>query len=93
VPDGKRSGISLIFSSFSSAKIDADDESSSPTPGNPIMVTTLEWLFDISLAVGSAAATGSVLMLMLELAKVTYKHLMRLRLGARLAGFSANAAS
>jgi hypothetical protein len=44
------------------------------TLGEHIMLVTLEWLFDISLAVTSAAATGSIFLLLLELGKVARKH-------------------
>jgi hypothetical protein len=43
--------------------------------GAYIMLALLEWQFEISLALASVAATGSVLLLLLELAKVTCKHL------------------
>jgi hypothetical protein len=49
------------------------------------MFAVLEWLLDISLAVASAAATGSIFLLLLELAKVARKHLVQHRVGARLA--------
>jgi hypothetical protein len=60
-------------------------ESDPLTLGEYIMLATLEWLFDISLAVASAAATGSSLLLLLELAKVARKHFVQQRVGARLA--------
>lgn len=49
------------------------------------MLVTLKWLFDISLAVTSAAATGSIFLLLLELGKVARKHFVQQRVGARLA--------
>jgi hypothetical protein len=55
------------------------------TLGDHIMFAVLEWLLDISLAVASAAATGSIFLLLLELAKVARKHLVQHRVGARLA--------
>ncbi|WP_144158225.1 hypothetical protein [Paraburkholderia sp. BCC1885] len=62
-------------------------------PWETIMFALLEWLFDISLAIGSAAATGSIFLLLLELGKVSYKHLAqngRLKAAWR---FNANATS
>jgi hypothetical protein len=55
------------------------------TLGEHIMLVTLEWLFDISLAVTSAAATGSIFLLLLELGKVARKHCVQQHVGARLA--------
>jgi hypothetical protein len=55
------------------------------TLGDHIMLVTLEWLFDISLAVTSAAATGSIFLLLLELGKVARKHCVQQHVGARLA--------
>ena len=49
------------------------------------MFAVLEWLLDISLAVASAAATGSIFLLLLKLAKVARKHFVQHRVGARLA--------
>jgi hypothetical protein len=46
-------------------------------PGDFIMFAILEWLLDISIAVGSAAATGSILMLLVEFGKVTGRHFVQ----------------
>lgn len=43
------------------------------------MLSLLEWLFDLSLAVGSAAVTGSIFLLLVELAKVVRKHVIHHR--------------
>lgn len=49
------------------------------------MFAVLEWLLDISLAVASAAATGSIFFLLVELAKVAHRRFVLHRIGARLA--------
>ncbi|MGF6721811.1 hypothetical protein P3T43_001158 [Paraburkholderia sp. GAS41] len=49
------------------------------------MFEVLEWLFDISLAVASAAATGSIFLILLELGKVAHKHFVQYRAAASVA--------
>jgi hypothetical protein len=63
------------------------------TLGDTIMFTLLEWLLDLSIAVGSAAATGSILMLLLESGKVTCRHVVqhrRVKAAWRINGNAAN---
>jgi hypothetical protein len=55
------------------------------TLGDLIMFEVLEWLFDISLAVASAAATGSIFLILLELGKVAHKHFVQYRAAASVA--------
>lgn len=48
------------------------------------MFEVLEWLFDISLAIASAAATGSIFLILLELGKVAHKHFVQYRAETKL---------
>ena len=70
---------------MSASSIKDRSDSGPLTLNDSIMLITLEWLFDISLAVTSAAATGSIFLLLLELGKVARKHCVQQHVGARLA--------
>jgi hypothetical protein len=51
----------------------------------PIMIEVLDLLFDISLAVVSAAATGSIFALLIGQIAVAHKHIVRHLGSSRLA--------
>jgi hypothetical protein len=58
-------------------------ESDPLTPAEDIMVALFEWLFDISLAVAGAAATGSVFLILVEVAKVGFRRFIERRTTGR----------
>lgn len=47
------------------------------------MVALFEWLFDISLAVAGAAATGSIFLILVEVAKVGLRRFVQRRASGR----------
>ncbi|SIO53284.1 hypothetical protein SAMN05444168_6511 [Paraburkholderia phenazinium] len=47
------------------------------------MVALFEWLFDISLAVAGAAATGSIFLILVEVAKVGLRRFIQRRATGR----------
>jgi hypothetical protein len=47
------------------------------------MVALFEWLFDISLAAASAAATGSIFLILIEVAKVGLRRFVQHRAEGR----------
>lgn len=48
-----------------------------------MMVALFEWLLDISLAIASAAATGSIFLILLEVAKVGLRRFVQYRAAGR----------
>lgn len=48
-----------------------------------MMVALFEWLLDISLAVAGAAATGSIFLILLEVAKVGFRRFVQYRAAGR----------
>jgi hypothetical protein len=63
--------------------INQASESDPPTPAEDIMVALFEWLFDISLAVAGAAATGSIFLILVEVAKVGLRRFVQRRATGR----------
>ncbi|MGF6535424.1 MULTISPECIES: hypothetical protein [Paraburkholderia] len=63
--------------------INQASESDPLTPAEDIMVALFEWLFDISLAVAGAAATGSIFLILVEVAKVGLRRFIQRRATGR----------
>jgi hypothetical protein len=63
--------------------INQASESDPLTSAEDIMVALFEWLFDISLAVAGAAATGSIFLILVEVAKVGLRRFVQRRATGR----------